>query len=853
MIDKITSRFVATDGTQYGIEITYPQEGFEPREMEVLLSSEPITISYESEDKLSPLVQSRATLELFCEQDGAFRHLYSLAGRDVRLEVFELQEHQRWVFPDDDYSAPPVLHTELVRVRTIWRGTIDPEAYEEPYHRLDGYRVRLGFSDIGILRRRRHTLGRGLRQIGDIIRLLLAEAQFRIETEERNDFTDEVYIEEHYLTAPEVDIQCSTYMDGVESGFEVTNKGYIDTALFFDSEGEPIPCYDALEMLLRPLRLRLEQRGGVYYVYDHNTLSRSGGELTKSRGEDALLMADKVYNNVELTTSPRLDATTTELKPQELTGDFTAVPRTEIDRFTAYEVRTKPLEGGAYAIETKPATTGEALKAFALFYDPRQTQGFFVKYTTPPIGVSNLGTIKERAFYRVFLDMDGAFVAQNYQGDTMNPRHAQGETARLIPAFAQRLQAYADGVGSAADPDTLRSIFSEQREYIPLATLELSLPKGVRPEDYVLDLGAELLIGIGTSLYQELEAEHIKTTTDDPQERQEGLEKRRKALELERAEVFVLIEALRADGRRVSKIVEYGKWGKHHHYTWSSEGDRKQPKPIALQFGGIDGLSYNSWHKVRPHRHEVIEEGDGAGRREVETMQRVRQAARGAIFPLPSKASRAERVRVTLLTGVRLKIAHKDHIKGDSDTHTRDGIIPRGSRPYQQALEMGIIAPNYVLLRDLSLSLGRKDGRRLREEDERINAYILRDAYEPLAQELALSTSGNIEQFSPALLRRADGSPYLGDLVSRGAVDVVGGIAELYATSVVAAYGSRGYIIEGTYRPRLHPWAVRYREQRYMVLREEINLRDNKSRLTMVTLRPDERKPTYYTPKSKKP
>lgn len=75
-------------------------------------------------------------------------------------------------------------------------------------------------------------------------------------------------------------IGCSTIPVGVtkfisESALHVL---YIQSANFYDEDGEPMSCREVVESILEPFGLMMVQRDASVYIYDLNTV-KSGGVM----------------------------------------------------------------------------------------------------------------------------------------------------------------------------------------------------------------------------------------------------------------------------------------------------------------------------------------------------------------------------------------------------------------------------------------------------------------------------------------------------------------------------------------------------------------------------------------------
>lgn len=220
---------------------------------------DPLTIEIQETEKHEPVQGSAATLKIISGSDRAFIHLYTEDATEWRLRVW--RDGKLW-----------------------WTGVLDPEQYEEPYERLDGYTVQLTFTDFGAMDRLRFDLPRG--QFASVRGILdAALARCRIECG----------VEEH------------TGYKGVTLGGIL-----VRTDNFYDEEGEAMTWREAVESVLQPLALRMVQRAGKVSVYALSELRGLTPEPVDWQGDSSTLGVDKVYSSVALTFNPYGDTAVLE-------------------------------------------------------------------------------------------------------------------------------------------------------------------------------------------------------------------------------------------------------------------------------------------------------------------------------------------------------------------------------------------------------------------------------------------------------------------------------------------------------------------------------------------------------------
>jgi hypothetical protein len=216
----------------------------------------PLVFEWAETDKLEPVQGSAVTLEIVSKVNRQYKDLYTVEAGSIRMDAYR-----------DD-----VLY---------WSGTLDTEAYEEPFSYENEYEVKLTFSDFSLLDRMNFSL-RGTRSISVLIDNFIAETKINNRGIER------------YISTT-----CSSV-----SGEMLDNVG-ISCENFYDEEGVPLTMREVLDEILRPFALRLIQREGKLFIYDLNAVQAEfKPEQIHWESDDAVLGVDKTYKNVTLTFSP---------------------------------------------------------------------------------------------------------------------------------------------------------------------------------------------------------------------------------------------------------------------------------------------------------------------------------------------------------------------------------------------------------------------------------------------------------------------------------------------------------------------------------------------------------------------
>ena len=254
---RYQGEFFSVAGVLWRVEIWQDANVPYPAVAELRFPAEtPLVFEWAETDKLEPVQGSAATLEIVSKVNRQYKDLYTVEAGSIRMDAYR-----------DD-----VLY---------WSGTLDTEAYEEPFSYENEYEVKLTFSDFSLLDRMNFSL-RGTRSISVLIDNFIAETKINNRGIER------------YISTT-----CSSV-----SGEMLDNVG-ISCENFYDEEGVPLTMREVLDEILRPFALRLIQREGKLFIYDLNAVQAEfKPEQIHWESDDAVLGVDKTYKNVTLTFSP---------------------------------------------------------------------------------------------------------------------------------------------------------------------------------------------------------------------------------------------------------------------------------------------------------------------------------------------------------------------------------------------------------------------------------------------------------------------------------------------------------------------------------------------------------------------
>ena len=255
-----TGEFMSKAGTLYRVDIWRKGDeqptNSQPEELR-FEAVEPLIIDWGETSKETPICGSTATLSIESPGDRTYINLYTVKPGEIGLDVYR-------------------------EGALYWRGTLDPESYEEPYERADLYPVSLTFSDFGMLDRvafsptlpilsLRKILEQGMRLIG-LESLSLDVTRIALRTKEGGSVAEEL---------------CAK------------------AANFVDEEGKAMTMREAIEAMLQPCGLKLMQRSGRLWLFDLQGLyALAPTRWTEWSSDKQRLAVDKVANAVTLNFSP---------------------------------------------------------------------------------------------------------------------------------------------------------------------------------------------------------------------------------------------------------------------------------------------------------------------------------------------------------------------------------------------------------------------------------------------------------------------------------------------------------------------------------------------------------------------
>ena len=229
----------------------------------------PLDIEWEEHDKHEPIQGATLTIKAERPQDYAFA--YNAMQPDTYVKVYR-------------------------NGALFWTGIADGESYEEPYQRNDEAIVTLTFTDFGQWKRIKQAVPRQVMSVRELITIAL----------------NEIGIEPNALKVVASYYSCqytAQWGDGTWVQGNELQDVCIDSSNLYNSDGEAVSLYDAIDKVLTPLGIRIVQRAGVVVVYDLNALynhlnyTTADEQITWDSDEQTLLL-DKVVDTYSVKFSP---------------------------------------------------------------------------------------------------------------------------------------------------------------------------------------------------------------------------------------------------------------------------------------------------------------------------------------------------------------------------------------------------------------------------------------------------------------------------------------------------------------------------------------------------------------------
>ncbi len=261
------------------VELTFPGDS-------------PLVIEWEDWKPEKAIQGSMLTLKVVSLRDREFIDYYTTQAGEIFIKVYcrERRKGMAW--------------------RLMWRGSLDPEFYEEPYEASDGYDVTLTFSDFGTLGRMKFHQFTEYRGDMSLTGMASLEGYLARALQLARIIDDESVWCEHREAVGMV-LTGATLSDYRKNKWNLADLGKTGVAFgnFEDEEGEPDTWRDVLESLFMPLGLHMVQRMGRVVVYDTDMLAGDVADQESTpyvhwTSDSQTLGAAETCNEIKLTFSP---------------------------------------------------------------------------------------------------------------------------------------------------------------------------------------------------------------------------------------------------------------------------------------------------------------------------------------------------------------------------------------------------------------------------------------------------------------------------------------------------------------------------------------------------------------------
>ena len=873
--------FVDRHRVQHALCIDYPQRENGAVRRFVSLGVPPVRLSYESEDLLSPIVEGRCRFSLYSEDDQQFVHLCRSREGEVRVSLFKLGAPREWTLDELQHIIG------ASGVQLLWRGTLDPESYSEPYTSRGGYMVELEACDLGVLKRKKFVAPKESRlELRQLISKLSSPAG-----------VDVAFSGSQWITE-------AVSRDG-DAQFRVAPADLYVPSVLFNQPGkedaEDKTCYELLEGVLRSLSLRIEQRMGRLLVYDLNSLSStdeserrvlltSAPQRLRPMGDDAEVMGTRVYDQLLLSVDQGLGAVLASYR-SALEGSLNSrtlvsVPR--LDTLGGYD-----LQGYKYAREgneviSRKVTIGEDAAMLVVAWQPEAGHGVGLVYS----GTRRQWVLAPMLYHSassrpVFVDEGNIiqlpnghvrttrFLDRSMEEDKkelsvpFGTEERDGALIALRPALAG-VHVYSSRANAT---EVYKSLKEQCRRLNPkvgdslyrLTSVNLNIPHVTVDvqKSSSLRLSAMMLLSLSPSIFQPLDQSNIVILRGD-----------KRATSKDEDDTYFgdlnakMLDYLNSLGKRYPQmripfdLVAYDETGKSWRLKLGRDPKAKvgdYDRPNRAEWAYLDGAFYGLWWEPATYDVETKYREDlpflqwGYNTKEWDNSI---QSERSLSF-----SSSWQKANERLL-GRPFSMSHPDLGEGMiipmppvgatrlSLTIFSNGSFFRGGRPVELPIWD---VPNYILIKDISLSLSDTDAAEGGEARERRLLYTYHEeGQERLEHKLLLSDGFGMHPASPAILRTENGRS-LYDFYAesrpsfherydgRHAYVGVGTLPDFLALICGYNYGSqatRPMELRGTFAASDDVGIKEYVGRQYIRISEEVDVQDGSSKMVLHELRP---------------
>ena len=870
--------FVDRHGVQHALCIDYPQRENGAVRRFVSLGVPPVRLSYESEDLLSPIVEGRCRFSLYSADDQQFVHLCRSREGEVKVSLFKLGTPREWTLDELQHLSG------ASGVQLLWRGTLDPESYSEPYTSRGGYMVELEASDLGVLKRKKFVAPKESRL--ELRQLLSSPAG-----------VDVAFSGSQWITE-------AVSRDGDGSFRVAPTDLYVPSALFNQSgkeDAEDKTCYELLEGVLRSLSLRIEQRMGRLLVYDLNSLSSeddserralltSAPQRLRPMGDDAEVMGTRVYDQLLLTVDQGLGSVRASYR-SALEGSLDGRPlmsAPRLDTLGGYDlVGYKYAREGNEAISRK-MTIGEDAAMLVVAWQPEAGHGVGLVYS----GTRRQWVLAPMLYHSassrpVFVDEGNIIQLPNGHVRTTRflDRAMEEDKKGIVFPFGTEER---DGALLALRPaltgtrfynsrpsalEVYKSLKEQCRRLNPkegdplyrLTSVNLTIPHVTVDvqKSSCLRLSAMMLLSLSPSIFQPLDQSNIVILRGD-----------KRATSKDEDDTYFgdlsdkMLDYLNSLGKRYPQmripfdLVAYDETGKSWRLKLGRDPKAKisdYDRPNRAEWAYLDGPFYGLWWEPATYDVETKYREDlpflqwGYNTKEWDNSI---QSERSLSF-----SSSWQKANERLL-GRPFSMSHPDLGEGMvipmppvgatrlSLTIFSNGRFFRGGRPVELPIWD---VPNYILLKDLSLSLSDTDAAEGVEAKERRLLYTYHEeGQERLEHKLLLSDGFGMHPASPAILRTGNGRSlydfyaesrpsFRSRYDGRHAYGGVGTLPDFLAIICGYNYGSqatRPMELRGTFAASDDVGIKEYVGRQYIRISEEVDVQGGSSKMVLHELRP---------------
>ena len=873
--------FVDRNGVQHALCIDYPKREKGAVHRFVSLGVPPVRLSYESEDILSPIVEGRCRFSIYSEDDQQFVHLCRSREGEVRVSLFKLGTPREWTLDELQHLSG------ASGVQLLWRGVLDPESYSEPYTSRGGYMVELEACDLGVLKRKKFVTPKESRlELRQLISKLSSPAG-----------VDVAFSGSQWITE-------AVSRDG-DAQFRVAPADlYVPSALFNHSgkeDAEDKTCYELLEGVLRSLSLRIEQRMGRLLVYDLNSLSStddserrvlltSAPQRLRPMGDDAEVMGTRVYDQLLLSVDQGLGSVCASYR-SALEGSLDgrtlmSVPR--LDTLGGYDLMGyKYVREGNEAISRK-VTIGEDAAMLVVSWIPEASHGVGLVYSgtrhqwvlapmlyhsasSRPVFVDEGNIIQlPNGHVRTTRFLDRAMEEDKKELSVpFGTEERDGALIALRPALAG-VHVYSSRANAT---EVYKSLKEQCRRLNPkvgdslyrLTSVNLNIPHVTVDvqKSSCLRLSAMMLLSLSPSIFQPLDQSNIVVLRGD-----------KRATSKDEDDTYFgdlnakMLDYLNSLGKRYPQIripfdlVAYDETGKSWRLKLGRDPKAKvidYDRPNRAEWAYLDEAFYGLWWEPATYDVETRYREDlpflqwGYNTKEWDNSI---QSER--ILSFSSSWQKANE----RLLGRPFSVSHPDLGEGMiipmppvgatrlSLTIFSNGSFFRGGRPVELPIWD---VPNYILIKDISLSLSDTDAAEGGEARERRLLYTYHEeGQERLEHKLLLSDGFGMHPASPAILRTENGRS-LYDFYAesrpsfherydgRHAYVGVGTLPDFLALICGYNYGSqatRPMELRGTFAASDDVGIKEYVGRQYIRISEEVDVQDGSSKMVLHELRP---------------